>query len=59
MINTLDSLYNELNSKDIKSDITDLVLKYEEEYQDSNEELAKVAEEEREYLEREYIKSAI
>ena len=56
-IDLLNTVFNFAESEDIKSDITDLVLKYETELQDLNNELTKKAEDEKKYLNNEYIKS--
>lgn len=59
VIDTLDSLYNRIYSDDIKSDILDIVTKYEEERQNLENELQEEAEEEKRYLNREYMREAL
>ena len=59
VVDTLDSLYNRVYSEDIKSDILDFVTKYEEEHQNLENELQEVAEEEKRYLNSEYMKEAL
>lgn len=59
VIDTLDSLYNRIYSDDIKSDILDIVTKYEEEHQNLENELQEEAETEKKYLNREYMREAL
>ena len=59
VIDTLDGLYNRISSDDIKSDILDIVAKYEEEHQNLENELQEEAEEEKRYLNREYMRNAL
>lgn len=58
-IDLLNTVFNFAESEDIKSDITDLILNYETELQDLNNELARKAEDERRFLSREYERSVI
>ena len=59
VIDALDSIYNILKSKDIKSDILDLTYKYETEKQDLESKLNNQVKEDEEYLNKEYMKNAI
>lgn len=59
VIDALDSIYNILKSKDIKSDILDLTYKYETEQQDLERKLNNQAKEDEEYLNKEYMQNAI
>lgn len=59
VIDALDSIYNILKSKDIKSDILDLTYKYETEQQDLESKLNNQAKEDEEYLNKEYMQNAI
>ena len=59
VIDALDSIYNILKSKDIKSDILDLTYKYETEKQDLEIKLNNQVKEDEEYLNKEYMQNAI
>lgn len=59
VIDDLDSIYNTIESKDIKSDILDLTYKYETEKQDLESKLNNQVKEDEEYLNKEYMQNAI
>lgn len=59
VIDTLDSLYNTINSKDIKSNLMDMILDYENEKQDLGNEIDAEIEDDIAFLNKEYMRDAI
>lgn len=58
-VDWLNGLSNNLIAEDIKQEIEGLILKYETEQQDLENELQEESEEEKKYLNREYERSVI
>lgn len=59
VIDALDSIYNILKSKDIKSDILDLTYKYETERQELGNKIDAEIEDDIAFLNKEYMRDAI
>lgn len=59
VIDTLDSLYNTINSKDIRSNLMDMILDYENEKQDLGNEIDAEIEDDIAFLNKEYMRDVI
>ena len=59
VIDALDSIYNTIRSKDIKSDILDLIQKYETERQELGNKIDAEIEDDIAFLNKEYMRDAI
>lgn len=59
VVNTLDSLYNTINSKDIKSNLIDMIIDYENEMHDLGNEIDAEIEDDLAFLNKEYMRDAI
>lgn len=59
VIDALDSIYNTIRSKDIKSDILDLIYKYETERQELGNKIDAEIEDDIAFLNKEYMRDAI
>ena len=59
VIDDLDSIYNTIESKDIKSDILDLTYKYETERQELGNKIDAEIEDDLAFLNKEYMRDAI
>lgn len=59
VIDALDSIYNTIKSKDIKSDILDLTYKYEIERQELGNKIDAEIENDLAFLNKEYMRDAI
>lgn len=59
VVDTLDSLYNTINSKDIKSNLIDMIIDYENEKQDLGNEIDAEIEDDIVFLNKEYMRDAI
>lgn len=59
VIDDLDSIYNTIESKDIKSDILDLTYKYETERQELGNKIGAEIEDDLAFFNKEYMRDAI
>lgn len=59
VIDALDSIYNTIESKDIKSDILDLIYRYETERQELGNKIDAEIEDDLAFLNKEYMRDAI
>lgn len=59
VIDDLDSIYNTIESKDIKSDILDLIYRYETERQELGNKIDEEIEDDLAFLNKEYMRDAI
>lgn len=59
VIDTLDSIYNIVQSKDIKSNLMDMILDYENEKQDLGNEIDAEIEDDIAFLNKEYMRDVI
>ena len=59
VIDALDSIYSTIKSKDIKSDILDLIYRYETERQELGNKIDEEIEDDLAFLNKEYMRDAI
>ena len=59
VIDDLDRIYNTIESKDIKSDILDLIYRYETERQELGNKIDEEIEDDLAFLNKEYMRDAI
>lgn len=59
VIDALDSIYNTIKLKDIKSDILDLIYRYETERQELGNKIDEEIEDDLAFLNKEYMRDAI